>query len=555
MGALEKRYSDIAARVSKAGDLRRPMGRRASLWRKTRRLIQYASNKWHFMLLRWRFREELLCARPLASHLEVNIFPMLHSEGEKYLTIDVAKGDDSQWLLRGKEGERDFDFPGTQSLAGYLRDAGIRRLRLDHHLEAEQILEALLILFYVKAQLPEATPLNRQPLGWNPRHIAGGMRGLEGFHKSCSNMRYYPDELAYEVEYTYCELLFSKVIRRYLRLRPNIRDHRVIFAAAPRVAVVVFFVLVLPIALIPAFPSLGVVVWLLAALTTAVVAGVGVQTLGSIQYDKEHGDMLIEEYVRRQRQIELRLRNLNEDLRRMTELQEEFMRIASHDLKNPLAAVLGSASLVGKMLKPGEPVPERLYRALLNIEQRAREMQQIIEDFLEFQALEGGRFRLDFEELDLVGVARRVLAANEDYAKEKGISARLEMLGDPPRPKADPARVSQVLQNLVGNAIKFSQPGGEVRVLVAARDGHAHCEVRDNGPGLTAEDLRKAFQKFARLSNKPTGGEKSSGLGLYICRQIIELHQGKIGVRNNNDGGSTFWFAIPLEQALDNPAR
>ena len=107
-------------------------------------------------------------------------------------------------------------------------------------------------------------------------------------------------------------------------------------------------------------------------------------------------------------------------------------------------------------------------------------------------------------------------------------------------------RLSQVLQNLVGNAIKFCSEGDSVHVRTRAENGCHLCEVRDSGPGLRDEDFAKVFQRWARLSNKPTGGEKSSGLGLAISRQLIELHDGEINVRNNTpDRGATFWFSLP----------
>ena len=110
---------------------------------------------------------------------------------------------------------------------------------------------------------------------------------------------------------------------------------------------------------------------------------------------------------------------------------------------------------------------------------------------------------------------------------------------------ADPARVEQVIQNLVGNALKFSAAGTRTTVRVSALPAGVRFEVEDQGPGLTADDLTKLFRKHARLSNRPTGGEHSSGHGLAICKRMIELHGGRIGATNNPVRGATFWFELP----------
>jgi signal transduction histidine kinase len=108
-------------------------------------------------------------------------------------------------------------------------------------------------------------------------------------------------------------------------------------------------------------------------------------------------------------------------------------------------------------------------------------------------------------------------------------------------------RLAQVVNNLVGNAIKFCREKSMVTVKTSVQNNAVILEVCDSGPGLTDADLAKVFSKYSRLSNKPTGGEKSSGLGLAICKQMIELQGGTIGVRNNPDRGATFWFSMPIE--------
>jgi signal transduction histidine kinase len=115
---------------------------------------------------------------------------------------------------------------------------------------------------------------------------------------------------------------------------------------------------------------------------------------------------------------------------------------------------------------------------------------------------------------------------------------------------ADETRLAQVIQNLVGNAIKFCPADTTVIVRSCIQGDSVIFEVCDSGPGLTEADLAKVFMKYARLSNKPTGGEKSSGLGLAICKHLVALQEGTIGVHNNPDRGATFWFSLPITSEI-----
>jgi signal transduction histidine kinase len=237
-------------------------------------------------------------------------------------------------------------------------------------------------------------------------------------------------------------------------------------------------------------------------------------------------------------------------LRRLSELKDEFLRMASHDLKNPLTEVLGVASLVEAMVPPGATMSEDMHDLVGSMKKSARRMQHIIEDFLDFQVAEDGAIRLDAVPTDLDALVAEIVASNQAYAADKGIALAFQPADAPGIVRADPRRLGQVVQNFVDNAIKFTPRGGRVRVCTARDGGEALLEVHDDGPGLTPEDHAKVFRKYARLSGKPTGGEKSSGLGLAIAKQLLERHEGgRIGVRNAPEGGAVFWFSLPLVAA------
>ena len=252
------------------------------------------------------------------------------------------------------------------------------------------------------------------------------------------------------------------------------------------------------------------------------------------------------------RQLQARLEKQNqqlqenyEQLTRLGEQKDEFIRIASHDLKNPLMCIQGFTSLVISSVKPGDVMTEDAGSFLSKVISSTSLMQKIIVDFLDFQAMEDGQIALQLLPTDMNEIARKARDQNQAYADGKSITLALDLGADLPKSRADADRVRQVLENFVSNAIKFSTAGCEATIRTSCREGSLLAEVLDSGPGLTDEDMGKLFVKYAKLSNKPTGGEKSSGLGLAICKKIIELHGGRIGARNNPDGGSIFWFELP----------
>jgi len=235
-------------------------------------------------------------------------------------------------------------------------------------------------------------------------------------------------------------------------------------------------------------------------------------------------------------------------LKTLSQLKDEFLRIASHDLKNPLSTVLMSAHIVRERVPVGAVMQEQFYQMLYFIVKHSEDMQRIIRDFLDFQAMQDGMMVLNLSIMQLNQLAAEVVQSNTDYAHSKSISLMTEFDDHTPTLNADDARIRQVIQNLVGNAIKFCPPASLVIVRTRVADQSIIFEVCDSGPGLTDEDMKSVFSKYSRLSNKPTGGEKTSGLGLAICKQMVALHGGQIGVFDNGlNPGATFWFSLPVE--------
>jgi signal transduction histidine kinase len=233
-------------------------------------------------------------------------------------------------------------------------------------------------------------------------------------------------------------------------------------------------------------------------------------------------------------------------LRELDALKDKFLQIAAHDLKNPINNIGLGLSLLSKgetTVASGSPEYERVIQLM---EDATSTMQVIVNDFLDLQAMHAGKVELDRRPVLLNALIERVVRQYQPYAENKSISVQGEFADDLPEYQADADRLMQVLSNLVSNAIKFSPAGATVVVRSRVGNVGLRVEVQDNGPGIPDEDRAQLFQEFARLANKPTGGEKSSGLGLAIARHLVELHGGQIGADSQIGQGSVFWFELPL---------
>lgn len=234
-------------------------------------------------------------------------------------------------------------------------------------------------------------------------------------------------------------------------------------------------------------------------------------------------------------------------LRELNALKDRFLQIAAHDLRNPIHNIVIGLELLGR-IDPALQAQIRDFDVVMEMMRIAvQTMQTIISDFLDFQALRSGKIKLDLKPTALNEVVERVIAQHRPAAEAKGITLHAQLAPSLPPTLADPDRVAQVVGNLISNAIKFSPNGALVGVRTRLMGGQIVVEVADNGPGIPEEEIALLFQEFARLSNRPTAGEPSSGVGLSIARQLVEMHGGRIGVKSKVGKGSLFWFALPVK--------
>lgn len=231
------------------------------------------------------------------------------------------------------------------------------------------------------------------------------------------------------------------------------------------------------------------------------------------------------------------------ELEHLNQLKNEFLGMAAHDLLNPIATILFLAGQLGDEV--ASVLTEEQLEYVSQIRSSSKFMVQLIEDFLDISSIESGRLYLDRRESDPRKLLEHNVGLNAKLARQKHIHVGLQIEGALPILSLDERKIEQVLNNLISNAVKFSQPGTTVQVRAAAQDGGVLISVHDQGPGISEAERVKLFQPFGRTSALSTGGEVSTGLGLAIARKIVDGHGGQIWVKSQVGVGSAFLFTLP----------
>ena len=230
----------------------------------------------------------------------------------------------------------------------------------------------------------------------------------------------------------------------------------------------------------------------------------------------------------------------------LVQLKDEFLRFASHDLKKPLMVTEDIVSELKSNL--GKELPDK-EDALLLLDMLAKTngvMQGLIRGFLDGNSLITANGNNEDQAININSLVLEIINTNSNYAHKKNIKLHSEFDDEIPIVQSDPFCISRIIENLLGNAIKFSPHDTITTVYTKKKNGAIFVEVSDTGPGLTNEDMKLLFQDNVQLSNKPTGNEESSNIGLPLCKKLVQQINGEIGAHNNNDKGSTFWISVPV---------
>ena len=239
------------------------------------------------------------------------------------------------------------------------------------------------------------------------------------------------------------------------------------------------------------------------------------------------------------REIEAKSRELEVASRH----KSQFLANMSHELRTPLNAILGYTELILDGIY-GE-APEKIRDVMERVDKSGRHLLGLINDVLDLSKIEAGQLTLALNDYSMKEVVQTVMTAVEALAAEKKLALKVAVPPDLPPGKGDERRITQILLNLVGNAIKFTEVG-EVRIEAIARDGEFVVSVSDTGPGIAPADQQKIFEEFQQADSSTTRKKGGTGLGLSIAKRIIELHGGRIWVESSPGKGSTFSFTLPV---------
>lgn len=244
---------------------------------------------------------------------------------------------------------------------------------------------------------------------------------------------------------------------------------------------------------------------------------------------------------------EKKLSAANEFLRDTNEEKNIFIGIAAHDLRNPISGIYSLSDLL--LVNNKDNANQEITEDLEYIKTLSSNALTILKDLLNVSRLESGKVELNIKSEDYIAFIKQQIKLNQLIAKQKKISIQFMPQSESILADFDINYMKEVIDNLLSNAIKYSEPDSKIFVIVTLqKDGTILTEVIDTGKGIDEGEQKNLFQYFQTTSTRPTNGEQSTGLGLAIAKQIIDLHDGEIGVKSVINQGSTFFYSFPLHK-------
>jgi signal transduction histidine kinase len=245
-----------------------------------------------------------------------------------------------------------------------------------------------------------------------------------------------------------------------------------------------------------------------------------------------------------------KLAEKNQSLLELVDAKNKLLGMASHDLRNPLTSIQGYSAF---LLKKGNTLNEETRTDFTkNINTASGNMLTLVNDLLNLSVIESGQLSLNLNSGSLSNLIEERVHLYQHLAREKEIELKVTTQ-DTSELLFDEARIGQVLDNLLTNAIKFSPAGSVIDISSTTYNGCIRVSVKDEGPGIKNEESQKLFQPFEKLSSKATGGETGTGLGLAIAKKMIELHQGVLKVESSPGRGAKFSFELPINPSTCDP--
>ncbi|MGC9316606.1 MAG: PAS domain-containing sensor histidine kinase [Armatimonadota bacterium] len=233
------------------------------------------------------------------------------------------------------------------------------------------------------------------------------------------------------------------------------------------------------------------------------------------------------------------------DLKTIARARESGVRFLSHEIRSPLTTLKMISQVFGELA--GRLTDDNTARLVDILDEETDRMLRLVGQFLDLAALDQGSFQLELSEVEISETVRRVARSLELRAAEKSLSVETEIDEPLPPVRVDPNRIEDVLHNLCDNALKFTDPGGEVRLCAMQADGHVRVTISDTGCGIPPETKEIIFEQFARAADGGGGNrERGIGLGLYLARRVVERHGGRIEVESEVGQGSDFMIYLPV---------
>lgn len=253
----------------------------------------------------------------------------------------------------------------------------------------------------------------------------------------------------------------------------------------------------------------------------------------------------IRQHNQRLRRLNEKLRQASNNLERVNDDKNEVLQSVAHDLKNPVNGITSITELI-KM----DPYMQRgeLDEMVGHIRHYLDKMSKIIHNLVQKRVLDEGQLQLSVEEINISNIIEEIFRAYQQVAERKQITLQREMPEQEVLGLGDSSATYQVLDNLVSNALKFSQPNTKVTLRLQDNDNGVQIEIQDEGPGISDGDRKKLFTRYAQLSAKPTAGENSTGLGLSIVKRLVEGMGGTIRIKSEVGSGTTFIVSLPRKQ-------